>query len=239
MSSAVPARATMSIGEVLAQLRGEFPDVTVSKIRFLESAGLVEPDRTPAGYRKFAYSDVERLRYVLAAQRDNYLPLRVIRDRLDALESGSEPVDNGHGHRVPRALVPADPAVDHGPARLRLSRDELCEAAGLDRDLLAAVESFGLVGPSGGGHYDDDDLVVARAVAELADFGIEPRHLRAVKAAADREAGLVQQVVAPLIRLRGPAGRGRAEESAREITTALVHLHTALVRTTLRPLLGG
>src|SRR5436309_10001691 len=104
--TAVPSRAFMSIGEVLASLRAEYPDVTISKIRFLEAEGLIEPERTPSGYRKFSREDVARLRYVLSAQRDQYLPLRVIKAHLEAIDRGLEPPDSpGAGPQVPRALV--------------------------------------------------------------------------------------------------------------------------------------
>src|SRR5690348_8358610 len=137
--TAVPSRAFMSIGEVLASLRGEFPDITISKIRFLEAEGLVEPERTSSGYRKFSREDVGRLRYVLSAQRDHYLPLRVIKEHLDAIDRGLEPpaLGAGGGPRVPRALVSAEglPSPDSfvpDVSEIRLSRKELLEAAGLE-----------------------------------------------------------------------------------------------------------
>lgn len=246
MSPAVPARAYMSIGEVLGRLRADFPDVTISKIRFLESEGLVEPQRTPSGYRKFSHEDVERLRYVLAAQRDQYLPLRVIKEHLDAIDRGLEPPQlPGGGPRVPRALVAADgypgpETFTRDGTDLRLSRAELLEAAGLEETQLQQLESFGLVGArQGGHHYDGDALVVAQTVGELARFGLEPRHLRAFKAAADREVGLVEQVVTPLLRQRNPEARARAEEAVREIAALSVRLHAALVKAGLRPQLRG
>jgi len=244
--AAVPSRASMSIGEVLGALRSDFPDVTISKIRFLESEGLVEPQRTQSGYRKFSHEDVERLRYVLAAQRDHYLPLRVIKQHLDAIDRGFEPPAlAGAGPRVPRAVTATDgfPNADGFGAdsgQLRLSRDELAEAAGLDQALLEAVESYGLVSRRPGtSHYDADALAVAKAVAEMAAFGIEPRHLRAFKSAADREVGLVEAVVAPLLRQRNPQARARADEVARELSAVSVRLHAALVKASLRPHLGG
>ena len=231
-------RPTMSIGAVLALLRQEFPDVTISKIRFLEEQGLIEPDRTPSGYRKFAHEDVERLRYVLGVQRDHYMPLRVIREHLDALDRGLEPPVTGAGPRAPR-LVPDAPETPPDGVRqpvgdVRLTRQQLCAAAGIDEGLLAALESYGLVGPRAGtARFDADSVVVARTAGELAAFGIEPRHLRAFRSAADREAGLVEQVVAPLRRQRGPEAAGRAEETAREMAGLCVRLHAALVRAAL------
>jgi DNA-binding transcriptional MerR regulator len=234
----------MSIGEVLGQLRAEFPDVTISKIRFLEAEGLIEPERTSSGYRKFSRDDVARLRYVLAAQRDHYLPLRVIKTHLEAIDRGLEPPETpGGGPKVPRALVVADglPGADafaRDASELRLSRDELIDAAGIDPQQLTQIEQFGLVAPRPGGYYDGDALVIAKTVAEMHRFGLEPRHLRAFRTAAEREVGLVEQVVAPLVRQRNPEARGRAEEVARELASLSVKLHASLVKAALQPQLG-
>jgi DNA-binding transcriptional MerR regulator len=239
MSATAAARAGLSIGEVLEQLRAEFPDVTISKIRFLESEGLVQPHRTASGYRKFDTSHVQRLRYVLAAQRDQYLPLKVIREHLEAMDRGLQPPDlPGGGPRVPVTLVHSDglPGADSfvmDRAGLRLSRDELLEAAGVEAALLTQLESFGLVRPRPGGHYDGDALQVAKAAGELNGFGFEPRHLRAFKAAADREVGLIAQVVTPLRRQRNDDARARAEETQRELASLSVQLHAALVTSML------
>jgi DNA-binding transcriptional MerR regulator len=224
----------MSIGEVLAELRPEFPDVTISKIRFLEEQGLVEPARTPAGYRKFTHADLERLRYVLGLQRDHYLPLRVIREQLAGRDQGIEPAPlPGRVPGGPRLVTPAGSA--EGPPReLRLTRDEVIESSGISRELLAALESYGLVTPRIGAQpYDGEAIGIARAAAQLSAYGVEPRHLRAFRTAADREAGLVEQVIAPLRRQRGPEAAARAEETAREMAALCVSLHAALVRSTL------
>jgi DNA-binding transcriptional MerR regulator len=242
--SATASHAFLSIGEVLAQLRPEFPDVTISKIRFLEAEGLIEPERTPSGYRKFSREDVARLRYVLSAQRDQYLPLRVIKAHLEAIDRGLEPPESpGTGPQVPRALVAADglPGPDtfgRDTSELRLSRDELVDAAGVEPAQLSQLEQFGLVAARPGGFYDGDALVIAKTVAEMSRFGLEPRHLRAFRAAADREVGLVEQVVAPLVRQRNPEARARAEEVARELAALSVKLHATLVRSGLRPQFG-
>ncbi len=234
----------MSIGAVLALLRQEFPDVSISKIRFLEDQGLVEPERTPAGYRKFDHHDVERLRYVLGVQRDQYLPLRVIRDHLDALDAGVEsPVARG-GPGSPRLVPPPDEPPPRGEKRL--SRAQLLSAAEIDESVLADLESHGLVTPRAAGsgglgsdrsaagpRYDADALLIARTAGELAGFGIEPRHLRAFRSAADREAGLVEQVVSPLRRQRGTEAAARAEETTREVSGLCVRLHAALVKAAL------
>jgi DNA-binding transcriptional MerR regulator len=238
----IPPRAFMSIGEVLAQLRPDFADITISKIRFLEDEGLIKPERTSSGYRKFSREDVGRLRYVLAAQRDQYLPLRVIKEHLDAIDRGLEPpAVGGSGPRVPRALVAAEglPSADTfrpDASEVRLSRAELASAAGLDDAQLDQLEQYGLLGPRpGGSHYDGDALVVAKTVAEMSRFGIEARHLRPFKTAADREIGLVEQVVTPLVRQRNPEARARADETVRELAALSVKLHTTLVRQGLGP----
>jgi DNA-binding transcriptional MerR regulator len=242
--SATASHAFLSIGEVLAQLRPDYPDVTISKIRFLEAEGLIEPERTPSGYRKFSREDVARLRYVLTAQRDQYLPLRVIKAHLEAIDRGLEPPDApGSGPQVPRALVAADglPGPDtfgRDTSELRLSRDELVDAAAIEPAQLSQLEQFGLVAARPGGFYDGDALVIAKTVAEMSRFGLEPRHLRAFRAAADREVGLVEQVVAPLVRQRNPEARARAEEVARELAALSVKLHATLVRSGLRPQFG-
>jgi DNA-binding transcriptional MerR regulator len=229
----------MSIGEVLAKLRPDFPDVTISKIRFLEAEGLVEPQRTPSGYRKFSHEDVERLRYVLAAQRDQYLPLRVIKEHLEAIDRGLEPPGARGGPRVPRALMAGDgyPNADaFGPeaADIRLSREDLLAAAGIDAEHLRQLEEYGLVAARPGGHYDGDAVVVATTVREMSTFGLEARHLRSFKTAADREIGLIEQVITPLLRQRNPEARGRADEIVRELAALSVRLHAALVKAGLR-----
>ncbi|HSK26570.1 MAG TPA: MerR family transcriptional regulator [Jiangellales bacterium] len=242
MSQALPDRRSMSIGEVLAELRGDFPDVTISKIRFLEAEGLVEPERAPSGYRRFTHDDVGRLRYVLTSQRDHYLPLRVIKEHLDALDRGLEPIVPGGRPGVPRAVVDGGergvPTLRRDPSDVRLTREELASAAGVDGDLLDQLESYGLVSPRAGGWFDADAVAVARAAGELASYGLEARHLRAFRTTADRQLGLVEQVVTPLLRQRGAGSRDRAEEAAREIAGVAVRLHTALVTSGLRGL-GG
>jgi DNA-binding transcriptional MerR regulator len=237
VSRAAPPGAAMSIGEVLGRLRADFPDVTISKIRFLEAEGLVEPERTPSGYRKFSAADVERLRYVLAAQRDQYLPLKVIKEHLDAIDRGLEPpAPTGGGPRVPAAAGAAE--ADTPPAEsfartgggLRLSRDELIEAAAVDADQLVELETYGLVTTRADGLYDTDALLVVKTVAAMAAYGLQARHLRPFKAAADREIGLIEQVIAPLQGQRGPDARERADEVVRELAALSVRLHATLVR---------
>jgi len=231
----VPARAYLSIGEVLGKLRGDFPDVTISKIRFLESEGLIEPQRTPSGYRKFTTVDLERLRYVLLAQRDQYLPLKVIKENLDALDRGLQPAANAGSAPTPR-LATTDgsiaPSAFLEQSEMRLSKEELLTNSGLTEEQLVELESYGLIEIKGR-HYDGDALMVAKVVAEIAVFGIEGRHLRAFKTAADREVGLVEQVITPLLRQKNPESKARAQEVSREIASLSVRLHSALVRSGL------
>ena len=232
----------MSIGEVLGQLRSDFPDVTISKIRFLEAEGLIEPERTSSGYRKFSRDDVGRLRYVLSAQRDHYLPLRVIKAHLEALDRGLEPALPGDsGPRVPPGLtssegLPGPESFLRDNSDVRLSRDELASAAGLTAQQLDQLEQYGLVSArQGSTFYDGDALIIAKTVAEMSSYGIEARHLRPFKSAADREIGLFEQVVNPLVRQRHPEARARADETVRELAALSVKLHSTLVRAGLRP----
>ena len=263
--SAQPARPYLGIGEVLAKLRGEFPDISVSKIRFLESAGLIAPARAPSGYRKFGVDDVERLRYILTVQRDQYLPLRVIKERLPgpaeplpappvpAAPAPASPASTGpastgpcqHGsrHHGSPTTVPATTGRPAGPVlaggqvaqdapRPGLTRRELLEAAGITDDQLAELEDFGLVRRDGR-RYGPDALEITRTVLALAAYGVQARHLRGVRAAAERETTLIEQVVAPTLRQRSPLARASAGAVAREIADLSVRLHRALIEAAL------
>jgi len=226
----------LTIGAVLATLTPEFPDISISKIRFLEAEGLLTPERTESGYRTFSPEDVERLRYILTAQRDRFWPLKVIREALDKLERGLEPASGDSASSRPR--VPAgtdDPDLPTASdlarrGRLRLTDLELRDAAGLDKPAFDALSAYGLLRPDSTGHFDDAALAVARAAGALAAYGIEPRHLRPFRTAADREIGLVQQVVSPA------RGRGRGAGSTTpldptpQILAQCIALHTALVK---------
>jgi DNA-binding transcriptional MerR regulator len=246
-AAAGQARSTLTIGDVLAHLKVDFPDLTISKIRFLETEGLVRPDRTPSGYRKFSSGDVARLRYVLAQQKDHYLPLRVIKDQLDAIDRGLVPpgtsTDSPRPAHVAVAAIQGNaPTAEHfrpAPAAMRLSKDELLNAAGLRAEQLRELEQFGLIRALPGGHYDDDALAVAKIVADLARFGLEGRHLRAFRTAAEREVGLFSQVVGPMGQKRGGEAKARAEETVRELAALSVRLHAALVQIGLREVVGG
>jgi DNA-binding transcriptional MerR regulator len=229
---AVPARAYLSIGEVLSKLKAEFSDITISKIRFLESEGLIEPQRTPSGYRKFTNNDLERLRFVLLAQRDQYLPLKVIKDNLDAMDRGLVPAKTIGAVATPRlaaqdGVLTSDQFASNND--LRLTRAELISASNLSDEQLTEIESYGLISIRGR-HYDSDALAVAKAVAEISAFGIGARHLRAFKTAADREIGLVEQVTTPLLRQKGSEAIARAEEVEKELASLSIRLHASLVR---------
>ena len=198
------ARALVGIGQVLEELRQDFPDVSPSKIRFLEAEGLIAPERASSGYRRFAVADIERLRFILTAQRDEYLPLRVIKERLDAASG------DGAGAAASAAA---------------LTRSELLEATGADEALLAELEDYGLVRHAR--TYGTEALTVVRCAVAVREYGIQPRHLRAVKAAADREISLVEQVVAPLARQKG--SREPALRAARDVAGHIARLHATLV----------
>ena len=227
--------ALMSIGEVLAQLRTEFPDTTISKLRFLEAEGLVDPQRTASGYRKYSWNDVVRLRFVLTAQRDQYLPLRVIREQLEAQERGDDPLE----HRRPSLVaVGAEGEVPADAADARVSRADLVERTGIAEQMLTELEQLGLVTARPPGWYDGDAVVIVEAVVGLVRHGLELRHLRGFRTGADREVGLFAQLLTPLMRQHDPAARARAAETARELQALSQRLHAALVRAGLRDTLG-
>jgi DNA-binding transcriptional MerR regulator len=299
--------AHLSIGEVLSLLQEEFPDVTISKIRFLESQGLLDPERTPSGYRKFYEADIERLRWILTQQRENFLPLKVIKDRLDEVASGAPPDEPGDGRAAtaaaeaesgragaeagqpvpiwmadaarvaaarsapelplgetspgapvagggsaarrpaksgngaaPRQGIGSSP-LDIGPTSVSLTRAELCSASHLDEGEIEALESYGLLeGRSVGAevYYDGDALVVAQKSAGFIARGIEPRHLRMFKVAAEREAGFLEQVVMPMLKQRNPEARQEAVAILGELAALGQSLRAALLRHSLRDHLG-
>ena len=311
-------RSHLSIGEVLSLLQDDFPDVTISKIRFLESQGLLDPERTPSGYRKFYEADIERLRWILRHQRDHFLPLKVMKDRLEESAAagltvppdeplpaastlfeagepgpadgpvGASPVGSATAStpgptatpapepasavasstptepaasRVPAVAAPAPaseprrparampslpplPAstaaanpLDSGPSGVSFTLDELAQATGLSHRELGELTRFGLLaGYQVGGDtfYDGDALVVARTAAGFMRFGIEARHLRMYKVAAEREAGFMEQVVMPLLKQRNPTARQQAAENLGEMAHLGEQLRGALLRAALR-----
>ncbi len=212
------ALGQFGIGEVLAQLRPEYPDISASKIRFFEAEGLIEPARSRSGYRRFSAADIERLRYILTMQRDSYLPLRVIRERLAGSGTGAGP---GGG-----AEAGNDQAVTS------LTRRQLLEAAEIEDAELTELEDSGLIRRLGR-LYDPDALAVARLAAALRQYGVQARHLRTVKVAADRQANLVEQVVTPQLRQRGPGARDAASRTAWQIADLTLRLHATLVESAL------
>ena len=294
-------RAYLSIGEVLSLLQDEFPDVTISKIRFLESQGLLDPERTPSGYRKFYEGDVERLRWILRQQRENFLPLKVIKGRLlgerddedeDAAEAAPvEPTpapssSTGPTATSPAAATPADtgpvqpvtaqpmtaqpvgqgaveaqddaavvPAIEAAPSRrgaagalsdgitgVTLTLEEVAAATGQTPDRIRDMERAGfIVGRTVADdvYYDEDSLVVAKLVSGFARFGIEPRHLRIYKNSAERESGLFQQVIVPLLKQRNPEARRRAVETLEELSDLGERLRAAMLRQAIKGMTGG
>ena len=240
MTGVAAAEGRMNIGEVHTRLKEEFPQLQMSKLRYFEAEGLVEPTRTPAGYRKYTHADVERLRLALVLQRDHHLPLKIIKEQLEARDRGIEPPALTGTSPGPRLVVSADgtPTPETFAAEsssLRLTRRELLAAAEIDDSLLHDLEAYGLVTPRpGSAPYDNEAIVIATTAAELAGFGIEPRHLRAFRTAAEREVGLVEQVAAPIRRSREQGAEGRADEVMSQIAALSVRLHATLVKVALR-----
>jgi DNA-binding transcriptional MerR regulator len=266
--------AHLSIGEVLANLRDEFPDVTISKIRFLESQGLIDPERTPSGYRKFYGDDLERLRWILYQQREHFLPLRVIKERLDRFGPTGAPAADGNGDMpAPEPEPPVHPVVRRQPTRppsvdtpmlpldepeaddapdeelgdvprddsepiQEITRADLLRDAGISDGQLAALESFALVVPIAGDGdqalYDEEALTVARLAVGFSSRGIEARHLKMYKHAADREAGLFAQVLMPIMKQRNPEARERSQQELEHLARLGRQLRTAMLRASLR-----
>ncbi len=235
-------RNYQSIGEVLVAVKAEFPDITISKIRFLESEGLIEPERTPSGYRKFYVQDVERLKSILRMQRDEYLPLKVIKERLAKLDAG-ESVDD---LSIEDAAGGEDPAADgngggqelaEAPTGLQMSLEEMSAATGVERERIKELEGFGIVcvhGPEGGRYYDGDDYVVLTIVKDFLRYGIEPRHLTMYKHFADRESAFFEALVAPMLRQKNPDARRAAAQTLADLTVTTRKFKQALLRNSLR-----
>ncbi len=240
-----PALAGMSIGAVLDLLRPDFPDVTISKIRFLEAEGLVTPQRAASGYRRFTAYDCARLRFILTAQRDHYLPLKVIRSQLDAQPDGELP-PFGSPYGVPRLVSVGDgvaaPDTDAdtsavGPTRVRLSREDLLERSGVDEDLLIALVKAGVITTGPGGFFDEHTVVILQCAQALSDYGVEARHLRAFRSAADRQSDLIAQIAGPVVKAGKAGARDRADDLAREVAALAITLHTSLIKSAVRDVL--
>jgi DNA-binding transcriptional MerR regulator len=224
----VAARNYLSIGEVLVTLKTEFPDVTISKIRFLEGEGLIDPERTPSGYRKFYDKDVDRLRAILRLQRDEYLPLKVIRDRLEQTEEPAAEVRPG-GSQEDELAVP--------PTGLQMSEEELSSATGVDRNRIRELESFGILcthGMNGDRYYDGDDFVVLSIARDFFKYGVEPRHLTMYRHFAEREATFFESIVLPTLRQKNPDARRAAAGNLTELAALSRKLKQALLRSNLR-----
>ena len=235
----MPTRSYQSIGEVLVSVKTEFPDITISKIRFLESEGLIDPERTPSGYRKFYDKDVDRLKAILRMQRDEYLPLKVIKERLLQLEGADGQSDMASGSPAARE---GDDELAEPPTGLQMSIEEMSAATGIDRDRIRELESFGLVcshGPEAARYYDGDDYIVLSIVKDLFRYGVEPRHLTMYKHFAEREAAFFETIVMPQLRQRNPDARRVAASSLTDLARASRKLKQALLRTNLRQHLAG
>lgn len=272
-STSGPQRGTngpqgFTIGEVLNQLKENFEDITISKIRFLESEGLIYPDRTESGYRIFSNDDIDRLRFILTAQRDHYLPLKVIREQLDRLDAGEAP-GQGPGPVPPPTLVPGtaedgeeltptqaalqtakameaaaateSTVLDPPATPVELSLREYCEATGLDSGQVRALRDFAIVGDpdDDAALFDTDDLLSGRAARELLSMGLEPRHLRMYRQFVDREVALFEQMATPLLRQRNPEARRQAGRQLEKLAGLSSRLRRSLLSRELRRYIRG
>jgi DNA-binding transcriptional MerR regulator len=233
----------MSIGAVLDLLRPDFPDVTISKIRFLEAEGLVTPERTASGYRRFTAYDCARLRFILTAQRDQYLPLKVIKAQLDAQSDGELP-QSGSAYGVPRLVTVSSDVSDAAgevsavaPTQVRLSREDLQRRSGVDDELLTALVKAGVITTGPAGFFDEHSVLIAQCARALAEYGVEPRHLRAFRSAADRQSDLIAQIAGPVVKAGKAGARDRADDLAREVAALAITLHTSLIKSAVRDVL--
>ena len=223
-----------TIGEVLNQVRSEFDDISISKIRFLEAEGLIVPSRTKSGYRKFSSSDVDKLRYILRMQRDHYLPLKVIKEHIDAIDRGLKPeIEEIDKPKVPSALVDLN-QLGIKKSNIRVTREELITNTSISDQDLKESEDYGLIKVlADKRHYDDIAVKTARVIAALSGFGLEPRHLKFLKSGSDRESSLIKQVASPMSRSKRPDAGEQALEMMREISNLTNQLHFILVSSTL------
>jgi len=229
-------RSYQSIGEVLVSVKTEFPDITISKIRFLEAEGLIEPERTPSGYRKFYAQDVDRLKSILRMQRDEYLPLKVIKERLLQQEGGDDGSPAGEGETDAEGGAAVEELAE-APTGLQMTLEEMSAATGVDRDRIRELEGFGIVcahGPDGARYYDGDDYIVLSIVKDFFRHGIEPRHLTMYKHFSDREASFFEAIVAPTLRQKNPDARRAASQTLTDLATTSRKFKQALLRVNLR-----
>lgn len=224
----------LTIGEVLNQVRSEFDDISISKIRFLEAEGLIVPSRTKSGYRKFSSSDVDKLRYILRMQRDHYLPLKVIKEHIEAIDRGLKPeIEQINKPKVPSALVDLN-QLGVKKSHLRVTREELITNTSISEQDLKESEDYGLIKVlADKRHYDDIAVKTARVIAALSGFGLEPRHLKFLKSGSDRESSLIKQVASPMSRSKRPDAGEQALEMMREISNLTNQLHFILVTSSL------
>ena len=224
----------LTIGEVLNQVRSEFDDISISKIRFLEAEGLIVPSRTKSGYRKFSISDVDKLRYILRMQRDHYLPLKVIKEHIEAIDRGLKPeIDEIEKPKVPSALVDLN-QLGIKKSNIRVTREELIANTSITDQDLKESEDYGLIKVlADKRHYDDIAVKTARVIAALSGFGLDPRHLKFLKSGSDRESSLIKQVASPMSRSKRPDAGEQALEMMREISNLTNQLHFILVSSTL------
>jgi DNA-binding transcriptional MerR regulator len=227
---------------VLDSIKEDFPDMSISKIRFLESEGLINPERTGSGYRKFYQGDLARLRYILSLQRDHFLPLRVIRERLaEADAAGTLPEATGV------SLEPVAPESNGSSKKkkkgstsaistdVQLDRSSLSDASGLTDEQLKGLEDFGLLDPAGE-YFDGNDLAVAQAARRLFDYGLEPRHLRMYRQWAEREASFFEQIVAPIARRKDPSSQMKAAQSSQDLIGLSRQIRDAMLRASMKQL---
>ncbi len=234
MTEPIAELSRLGIGKVIDELRSEFPELSITKIRYLESEGLIVPERTASGYRKFSYRDVERLRFILRKQRDEFWPLKNIRQVLEDMDRGVVPPEQVSGTVTVPTMVLGDDGLPtpetflEGRSQIRLTRAELLESAGITGELLDSIEQYGLIKRrSSQSYYDGHALTVAVVVAEFASLGLEPRHLKIFRTAADREIGLFDQIVSPVAKQHDKA---RTAELTGAIAALSVRLHTVLVK---------
>ena len=230
-------RNYQSIGEVLVAVKTEFPDITISKIRFLEAEGLIEPERTPSGYRKFYAQDVDTLKSILRMQRDEYLPLKVIKERLLSQEAGEDVEVDGNGSAAGGDGERASEEIADAPTGLQMSLDEMSAATGIEKERIKDLESFGIVcshGPESAVYYDGDDYIVLSIVKDFFRYGVEPRHLTMYKHFEEREAAFFETIVAPMMRQRNPDARKAAADSLSELAKISRKFKQALLRTNIR-----
>lgn len=220
----------LTIGVVLTQLRDEFPEISISKIRFLESSGLVTPTRTASGYRKFSLVDVEHLKYILRMQRDYFLPLRVIKEHIDALSRGLEPpavVETAP--RPPRNLVSTDSIETNTSTQVRLTREELATATDVDSTLVDSLIEFGLLTADSNGYFSSHALSIVETAQALNEFGLEPRHLKTVMSSASREVDLFAPILKSA-RRGSSTSRAESDEIKLQLANGMVRLHQLFVR---------